>query len=219
MVSATPIPASCTGRPTTPDGLVIPWANVQLADGGCDFRSHHNTRWLECWERGLCQVCGEKPHSRVMVLLCGPRQLRQLVFDEPPLHPACAKYVTSACPMVAGQRSHYRAGDTLANRSRGAECYVEGCECGGWVPTPGRTHGPGGDAAHEWYAVYVRGLSVAVDPGGQVLGGVCSPEEVVRVQLVSVPGVQHQPWLPVADWLDRYEPPATSLEGLNHARG
>ena len=201
-----PIPAGCAHRPTTRDGLIQPWANVELSDGGCDFRSHHNSRWQRCWTDHLCQVCGEQNRTP-MVALCGPRQLEQLVFDEPPLHPECARYVTVACPMVAGERSRYRAGEVLAHRSRGGQCPEPGCDCGGWVPTPGLAAGPGGSPAHEWYAVYLTGYAVACQPDGRVIGGAAEPGDVVRVRLVSEPGRRHTPWLPVQDWLAGYSPP------------
>ena len=204
-----PIPASCAARPVTPDGLVIPFGNVQLADGGCDFRSHHHSRWLHCWQRSACQVCG-RPPTHPMVMLCGPRQLAQLLFDEPPLHPACAKYVTTACPMVAGDRARYRVGDPVSRRQRGARCYDPECDCGGWVPTPGITPGPGGSDAHEWYAVFVRRYTVAAEPSGRIIGGLCTPDAILRVRLVSEPGRRHEPWLPVDDWLDQYTPPETA---------
>lgn len=207
-MSAPPIPESCAHRPTTPDGLVIPHANVQLADGGCDFRSHHNTRWIACWEQRLCQVCGD-PMRRPMVLLCGPRQLAQLLFDEPPLHPECALYVTQACPMVAGERDHYRTGAPIADRTRGARCFDPGCDCAGWTPTPGLDVSPGGGPAHEWYAVYTASYTPAIRPSGQLIGGVCQPAEVLRVRQVSEPGRRLTPWPTVVDWLDRYTPPET----------
>ncbi len=206
------IPASCSGRPTTPDGLVIPFGNVQLADGGCDFRSHHHSKWLRCWEQALCQVCGNPPGPSPFVMLCGPRQLAQLLFDEPPVCPACARYVMLVCPMVTGQRSHYRTGDTLALRSRGHQCFDPGCDCGGWVPTPGLIAAPGGDPAHEWYAVWVRDFALAATSDGRIIGGISRPEQVIRVRLVSEPGQRHSPWLPVLDWVDRYAPPAELQE-------
>ena len=208
-MNAPPIPATCTHLSITSDGLIKPWANVALSDGGCDFRSHHNTRWLACWQRHLCQVCGQ-PARLVEVLLCGPRQLKALLFDEPPLHPECARYVTQACPMVAGQRDHYRTGPVLAHRSRGGTCTDPGCDCGGWVPTPGLTVGPGGGLAHEWYAIYVRGYSLAARPDGTITGGICTPDQVIRVRLVSEPGRAYWPWLPVNDWAERYRSPETA---------
>ncbi len=207
-----PVPARCATRPLTPDGLVVPWGNVQLADGGCDFRSHHHRKWLSCWREGRCQVCGQPP-TELMVMLCGPRQLEQLLFDEPPVHPECAVYVTQACPMVAGERERYRAGDNLAARSRGAVCPDPGCDCGGWVRHPGTGGGPGGDPAHEWYAVTVRDYTLAMNPDRQVIGGVCSPDQVARVRLVSRPGERYAPpGLPVPDWRDRYQAPETFEE-------
>lgn len=209
-MTAPPIPAPCAHRPTTGDGLIIPWANVHLADGGCDFRAHHNARWAACWRDRRCQVCGDRLDR--LVLLCGPRQLAHLMFDEPPLHPECARYVTQACPMVAGRREHYRTGDPLANRPRGRGCPVPGCDCGGWVPTPGIRPDSGGDPAHPWYAVYATSYHPAITPGGELVGGVCLPSQIRRVRLVSAPGTAHRPWIDVPDWADRYAPPAFAPE-------
>lgn len=183
-----PIPVSCAGRPTT-GGLVVPWANVQLADGGVDFRSQHETKVQQCWRDCLCQICGH-PVQRPIVLFGGPRQLNALTFDEPPLHPECAVYVSKACPMVAGRMDHYRAGDTVSHGARGSRCSTPGCQCGGWVETPGLVVGPGGDAAHDWYAVYVSGYSLGIlaDRPDRIHSGVVAPEQVLGVRHVSAPG-------------------------------
>jgi hypothetical protein len=204
---APPIPARCAHRPLTPDGLVIPFGNVRLADGGCDFRSGHNSRLLACWRDGLCQVCGQ-PLDHPIVLLAGPRQLAQLLFDEPPVHPECARYVSMACPMVAGERTHYREGPPLTDRSRGARCYEPGCDCGGWVPTPGFEDRGHGGPAHPWFAVYVSGYALAArSTDKQITGGICVPEQVLRVRQVSEVGRALRPWRDVPDWADRYRPP------------
>lgn len=65
------IPATCHSRPTS-GGVVVPWANVQLADGGVDFRSQHESRVQRCWREGLCQLCGTSLGA-VFVLFGGPR--------------------------------------------------------------------------------------------------------------------------------------------------
>jgi hypothetical protein len=208
MTAPPPIPLGCAHRPTTRDGLVIPWGNVELADGGCDFRSHHHARWLRCWERGLCQVCGQ-PVAAPAVLLCGPAQLASLLFDEPPVHPECAVYVATACPMVAGERTHYATGPSVSERSRGGRCPKPGCDCGGWQVHPGTEQaGGGGGPAHEWFAVYVRGWALAGTVERGVTGGICIPEQVLRVRRVSSPGGGRlQPWETVPDWAAGYTAP------------
>ncbi|HEV8653321.1 MAG TPA: hypothetical protein VG276_28985 [Actinomycetes bacterium] len=175
-----PIPMGLAHRPTT-GGLVIPWVNVALADGGADFRSVHHSRWVRCWTQGICQSCGEALGSPV-VMLGGPNQLAGY-FDEPPLHPWCASYATRACPMVAGRMPRYADRQHVSEGVRGRSCPEPGCDCAGWVP---HTRGSaGGEPAHEWWAVWCRSWSIAVTPERRLLGGV--PADEVRRYLVSTP--------------------------------
>lgn len=180
-----PIPMALAARPTVA-GLVVPWVNVRLADGGVDYRSAHHSRWLACWTNGLCQTCGQDlqgpAKAEVVVFLGGPNQL-DTYFDEPPLHPACASYAGKACPMVAGRMSHYADRPHVSNGPRGQTCPEPGCDCGGWTP---HTHSDAGGApAHEWWQVWARDWALAVDPKGTLLGG--RPVELRRRQ-VSRPG-------------------------------
>lgn len=186
-----PIPAMCEHRPTT-GGLVIPWGNVQLAGGGCDFRSQHESRIQRCWLENRCQICGNTMPDRPIVLFGGPNQVRSLQFDEPPMHPACAVYASQACPMVAGRQSHYADRDVVADGHRGKTCSTPGCDCDGWVPTPGLTPAPGGDPAHPWFAVYVAGwisLCVSPDRTDRIHSCMVEPGQVSAIRHVSTPGV------------------------------
>lgn len=184
-----PIPMTCSRRPTA-GGVVIPWANVQLADGGCDFRSQHESKVQRCFLEGRCQVCG-LPIPQPIVFFGGPRQVAQLQFDEPPLHPECAVYVSRACPMVAGRLERYADREAVAEGRRGEVCPDPDCECGGWVPTPGLTPSPGGDPAHDWYAVYVSGYSLGVAPKrrDRVHSAIVEHGQVLTIRHVSTPGV------------------------------
>ena len=188
-VTRPPIPAQCEHRPTT-GGLVIPYGNVQLSDGGCDFRAQHESRIQRCWRENRCQVCGETM-NRPMVLFGGPRQVKALQFDEPPMHPVCAVYVSRACPMVAGRQSHYADRAVVTEGSRGKACPTPGCDCGGWVPHPGLTVAPGGDPAHDWYALYVSGITLAVnvDRQDRIHSCIVQPDQVLAIRHVSTPGV------------------------------
>lgn len=183
------IPATCHSRPTS-GGVVVPWANVQLADGGVDFRSQHESRVQRCWREGLCQLCGTSLGA-VFVLFGGPRQVAALQFDEPPLHPECAVYASQACPMVAGRLDRYADRDVVSVGHRGATCPDPGCECGGFIPTPGVTPSPGGDPAHPWFAVYANDLSLGVtdDNPDRIRSAVLTPDQVLYVRHVSTPGV------------------------------
>jgi hypothetical protein len=184
MVSV-PIPARLAHRPTV-GGLVQPWMNVALADGGVDFRSHHRSRAQLCWAENRCQVDGELL-TRPAVLFGGPNQLRRLLFDEPALHPECAVYASKACPMVAGQLTHYAAHGIVSAGPRGQRCPDPDCDCGGWVQNDPPA-GLAGAPAHPWYAVYVSGYTPAMNLRGELFGGVVHPDEVLKVLLVSTPG-------------------------------
>lgn len=204
MAEPPPIPARCAGRPTV-GGRVIPWINVQLADGGVDFRSQHTTRLRTALNERRCQVCSE-PLTTPMVLLGGPTALQQLLFDEPPLHAECAVYTSRACPVVAGDATSLPTGRRLSEGSRGQRCFLEGCDCGGWVPTPGGAERAHPTEPHAWFAVYATGFGVAVSPEGELLGALLVPAQVRRVRLVSRPG-EGRCWTTVTDALADYVPP------------
>ncbi|MFI9558843.1 hypothetical protein [Nonomuraea endophytica] len=193
-----PIPVRLAHRPTV-GGLVQPWVNVQLADGGVDFRRANGTHWRRAWTEGRCQICSERL-GRLFVMIGGPDQLAEGgVFDEAPMHPECAAYVTLACPMVAGRMTHFRPGPSLTEGARGQDCGVPGCDCGGYTDTEQVLHADGavtirrtdsttssaGKAAHPWYAVYARAYHLAVTPEEHLLGGI--PSGIIRTRQISSP--------------------------------
>lgn len=170
---------------------MIPWVNVQLADGGVDFRSRHDSRAQTCWREGVCQVCSIRL-KRPIVLIGGPSHVASLQFDEPPLHPECAAYVSHACPMIAGRLDYFADREPISAGHRGDACSVPGCDCGGWVPTPGASASqPGGRRAHDWYAVYVSGYACAVSSAhpDSVHSGLVAPSQVLAVRHISTPGL------------------------------
>lgn len=148
------IPGSCAHRPTV-GGVVAPFVNIRLADGGVDFRSPDTKRYTMCWTNNLCQTCGD-PLGLTAVLFGGPRQLASLRFDEPPLCPPCAVYASQACPMVAGRQARYADRERLAETKRGHVCPTADCACGGFVASDPDAYDASGEPAHDWYAVYVR---------------------------------------------------------------
>jgi hypothetical protein len=158
MSGPPPIPASCAHRPTT-GGLVVPVVNLQLADGGADFRSRHQATLGTCWHRALCQVCGNPVGTRA-ILLGGPDNLRSGWFDEAPICPPCAHYAAKACPMLAGRQARFADRDPVSGGPRGKTCPDPGCDCGGFTSHGGG--GQGGAPAHPWYAVFI-------DPAGYVV--------------------------------------------------
>lgn len=149
-----PIPMSCAARPVA-GGLVAPFLNIRLADGGVDFRTPHQATYERCWTENLCQTCGEEL-GHLSVLFGGPRQLDSRHFDEPPLCPPCAVYASQACPMVAGRMPHYADRARLSETKRGHVCPDESCPCGGFIPSDSNAYDAAGEPAHAWYALYVR---------------------------------------------------------------
>lgn len=149
-----PIPASCADRPTV-GGLVAPYVNIRLRDGGVDFRTPHQATFERCWRENLCQTCGTKL-GPLSILFGGPQQLANRRFDEPPLCPPCAVYASQACPMVAGRMPHYVDRARISEGTRGHVCPDGGCECGGFVASDPDAYDASGEPAHAWYAVYVH---------------------------------------------------------------
>lgn len=171
-VTRPPIPVQLADRPVQ-GGIVVPWINVNLADGGYDFRAPHRVKVKRCWTERRCQICGEFIVA-VFVLFGGPNQIADWTFDEPPMHPVCAMYAAKACPMVAGRRATYAATAPVSHGKRGQACPVNGCNCAGWVSDGGAGHP--GEPAHSWYAVWADNYALAVRPdgmlhGGQLIGG------------------------------------------------
>lgn len=180
-----PIPATCEHRPTA-GGYVLPWLNVQLADGGVDFRRQHTTRLAQCLYNGWCQLCA-RPMRSPMVLFGTQRVFEHLFFNEPALHPECGLYALRACPMLRGDRTEYARGPSVAQGPRGKVCFKPGCECGGWVNhgDPQRTD----YAAKPWFMVWARDYAMSVDEQGGPTGAVLTPGQVLKIMLVSQPGV------------------------------
>jgi hypothetical protein len=204
-----PIPATCEHRPTI-GGFVRPWINIELGDGGIDFRGQHRARAEQAIIQQLCQVCGKRLR-RPIVLLGRADELQHLMFDEPPLHPECAAYTSHACPMVAGRMTHHPNRPQLVEGPRGARCPVDGCDCGGWVPARTADESTEERSVQPWYAVYVAGYSSARDQNGTLLV-LATPALVLRVRLVSRPG-EGRLWIPVTEALKHYRAPTFQTLG------
>jgi hypothetical protein len=195
-----PIPATCAHRPVV-GGLVVPVVNMRLADGGVDFRTRHTAAYENCWQRDLCQVCGNQL-TNPAVLFGGPVQLRELRFGEAALCTPCAVYTSRGCPMIAGRMASFATREAVSAGKRGKTCTTPGCDCGGAVPTDPSATGSSGDPAHPWYACYVRpgawqltGNKVryrCTDKGCEhervVINGALLTAPPLKVVLVSEPG-------------------------------
>ena len=83
---------------------VIPYT-VIVIDGVPDFRVTDMDRWLECIERKLCAICGERLDYWVWYL-GGPSCVEGSVYFDPAMHEECCFYSASACPFLLGERGY-----------------------------------------------------------------------------------------------------------------
>lgn len=152
---------SCLHHRPVQGGLVVPDYVVQLPDGTYDFAACEQRKVNLAMLDRLCGVCGHGIVDGRTVFFAAEDQLGDLVFDSPPLHPACAAYSAQVCPMTMGVLSEYRSKATRATTS-GHQCFEEGCDCGGWIRT-GPVRCPG-TKAPAWFAVWCNNYDVIV-PG------------------------------------------------------
>lgn len=104
---APPIPRWLADRPTL-GGLVVPWITPRATDGRHLFGGIDATLTERALRQRRCGVCGRELDDRLVLMM----RLSDLPHErtaEPALHPVCAHYTTSACPMINGRLTHYRS--------------------------------------------------------------------------------------------------------------
>lgn len=201
ITSRPPIPVSMAYRPVR-GGIALPWVNAELADGGVDFRSPHTAKYEKAWKECRCQSCGGRAAPRA-VLVCGPRQVLTLRFDEPPVCPPCAVYASQACPFVSGQAVTYSGRRRLTEGHRGEKCFDPDCGCGGWQETdPEHSADMGGQPNLPWYACWISPASYVLTAHDAVtrcsdlgcehtrtlINGALLTALPLKIQLLSEPG-------------------------------
>ncbi|MET8358839.1 hypothetical protein [Micromonospora sp. NPDC005171] len=148
MTGIPDIPVHLVGRPRA-GGLVVPWITPATRDGGLYlFGKIGNLAQYRCLTRSLCQVCGRRLGVRA-VLFARESDLLHQCTAEPAVCPPCAAYSRRACPMLAGRRHRYRAGDHpgLAGTPIAADQVL-------------RQAAP----VERWYAVWIRDYDVVDHP-------------------------------------------------------
>lgn len=146
--SVPPIPAWLAHLPTV-GGLVVPWITPRTADGRYLFGSVDHDRMEHALLRRWCGVCG-RPNADRLVLLMRLSDLPRRCTSEPPLHPQCAAYTITACPMVAGRLDHYRSTPRRLDATM--------------APAPDSAARQG-SPAEPWFAVWLDGYEVVTDHG------------------------------------------------------
>lgn len=102
-----PTPLPLAHLPTS-GGRVVPWVTPHTRGGTYLFGAVDQSRVQTALIRRLCGVCGHGLEERLVLLLRASDLPRQASV-EPALHPHCAAYTATACPMIAGTLSHYRS--------------------------------------------------------------------------------------------------------------
>ncbi|OLZ50337.1 hypothetical protein BS330_28810 [Amycolatopsis keratiniphila subsp. nogabecina] len=102
-----PIPTALAHRPVH-HGLVVPWTTPRTASGRFLFGTVSADHVRKAIRNRLCGVCG-RTLTQPLVLLLRESDLPLRASTEPALHPVCAAYTSSACPMIAGRLDHYRS--------------------------------------------------------------------------------------------------------------
>ncbi|MFI8462042.1 hypothetical protein [Kitasatospora sp. NPDC085464] len=114
-----PIPLRCINQPRVGDRVVL-WIALQPqreatfagcpvpAQGRVLFGNVDRGRRDRAIRELLCQVCGQRLGGRA-VLIVRPADVQHGYTAEPALHPECAAYAVRACPVLSGEKSHYRA--------------------------------------------------------------------------------------------------------------
>ena len=105
--TAPAIPAWLAHRPCV-GGVVVPWITPRASGGRYLFGVVDKTLVERALRQRRCGVCGRQLDDR-LVLMMRLSDLPHQGSAEPGLHPICAHYTTSACPMINGRLSTYRS--------------------------------------------------------------------------------------------------------------
>ncbi|MER7471233.1 hypothetical protein [Micromonospora sp. NPDC000018] len=163
------IPLQLAGRPTA-GGFMVPWITARTPDGRYRFGAVDLDRQNRALTDGLCQICGAQLGARI-VFAMRDSDLRLLVSPEPGMHPVCAAYSATACPMLAGRMGHYRT-TSLAGQLADLGVLPQG------DPASLRAGAP----AEPWQLVWVTGYRPFTNPLTDQLAALLLPEQILRVR-------------------------------------
>ncbi|MEU8376109.1 hypothetical protein AB0C22_23715 [Micromonospora sp. NPDC048894] len=161
-------PLALLHRPTI-GGLVVPWITVQMPDGRYRFGAIDAHRLMACLHDQRCQICGQPTHSP-FVFAMRDVDIARLIAPEPPMHPECATYSATACPMLAGGMAHYRNSQADNPAASGD-------------PDSARARHP----AHRWHLVWAKAYQPVIDRRTQQPAARIAPGDVLRVRPITPP--------------------------------
>lgn len=163
------IPLHLAGRPTI-GGLVVPWITGRTPDGRHRFGAVDLHRHNRALTGRLCQTCGAPLGAR-MVFAMRASDLRLFTSPEPGMHPVCAAYSVTACPMLDGRMSHYRS-TSLAGQLADLGVLAQG------DPSSRRAGAP----AEPWRLVWATGYRPFTNPLTGQLAALLLPDQILRVR-------------------------------------
>jgi hypothetical protein len=170
MNDAIPVVPLWLNHLPTVGGLVVPWVTARTPDGRHLFGAVDQARMIQALTARLCGVCGRSLIDRAstpMVILARLSDVVDACTAEPALHPQCAHYTITACPMVGGRMAHYRA--TPVGAARAIDTPVDSARLGA--------------PAEPWFSVWVRDYRVITHHGG--LAASFADVPVLRVRSIT----------------------------------
>ncbi|MER7270958.1 hypothetical protein ABT344_21975 [Micromonospora carbonacea] len=190
------VPVRLARRPVV-GGLVVPWIAARTPDGRYRFGAVDHHRHIRALQDRLCQTCGDELDPGRIVFAVRDSDLRLLVSPEPGMHPVCAAYSASGCPMLAGRMSHYRTTPLAAQLTEaGASFHGD--------PTGSRPAAP----AERWHLLWTTGYRAFTNPLTGQPAAMVLPEQILRVRPIGPP-----PPLRPADHTPDSEPGSASNPG------
>ncbi|MEU8001566.1 hypothetical protein AB0B66_10435 [Catellatospora sp. NPDC049111] len=166
------MPVQLAHLPTV-GGLVVPWITAVAPDGRAHFGHTLSQRIeLALWTR-LCQVCG-RTLDPTFVFAMRDSDVAARNSKEPAMHPVCARYAATACPMLQGRRTGYQAKPITVDDRR-----IEIVNSGD--PSGIRADEP----AEPWHLVWANGYQVRLHSLTGTLTAQMTAERMLRVRPIS----------------------------------
>ncbi|MFF3228874.1 hypothetical protein ACFYV7_39200 [Nocardia suismassiliense] len=145
-----PIPDRLTDAPRS-GGMVVPYVTLSHRDRTRPvWGKMHAPATRRVWRHKLCQICGQ-PLTDWVVVYLRPVDYRRALALEPGMHPECAYYSASACPVLAGRIDRYHPDPDRHL----ALCGDRLCGCRIWQRVTDEPTELTGQPAEAWYEAWL----------------------------------------------------------------